>query len=126
MNKPNTWLTFSNPNQWNDWLSQHQNETDVWIEIQKKNSKKVGIHLDEAVIEALCFGWIDSVMYSIDQDCFVLRMTPRKPHSPWSLINKNRALLLIEENRIQDRGYQAIEIAQANGWWDKAYTSLKL
>lgn len=126
MNRPKEWLSFSSKEHWHNWLETHQNEKEVWIEIQKKNSKKVGIHLDEAVIEALCFGWIDSVMFSINDDCFIIHMTPRKPNSPWSLINKNRALQLIQENRMQEAGFKTIEIAKDNCCWDKAYTSLKL
>ena len=125
MDKPQTWTYFKSIQKFSDWLEINHNQREIWIEIQKKKSTKLGISLSDAVTEALCFGWIDGLMYSIDQNSFIIRMTPRRNNSPWSLINKNRALKLIEEGRMKESGYNCIKQAKENGWWDKAYTSLK-
>lgn len=126
MDKPNTWMIFQHLDQWHAWLvDHHQTQKELWIQIQKKQSKTVGLHLSEAVEEALCFGWIDGQMFSLGKDAFIIRMTPRLAKSPWSLINKNRALQLIEAGRMQPQGFRMIEVAKANGWWDKAYTRRK-
>ncbi len=123
MKKPTTWTYFKTVKEWTAWLEKHANEKEIWIEIQKKNSSKVGIYLGDAVIEAICFGWIDGLMYSIDKNSFIIRMTPRQKKSPWSLINKNRALKLIEEGRMREAGFKCIKQAEENGWWDNAYSS---
>lgn len=125
MNKLSKWLQFQSCQEWETYLENHLSLNEIWIEIQKKNSRKQGINLTDAVNTALCFGWIDGVMYSIDTNCFIIRMSPRRINSPWSLINKNRAIKLIEDGRMRESGFKSIEIAKSNGWWDKAYTSQK-
>ncbi len=123
MKKPTNWSYFQTLQEWTDWLEENFTQKEIWIEIQKKKSTKLGINLNDAVTEALCFGWIDGLMYSLDQNSFIIRMTPRQKKSPWSLINKQRALKLIAEGRMRAAGYKCIEQAKENGWWDKAYSS---
>lgn len=64
-------------------------------------------------------------MYSIDSDSFILRFTPRRPGSIWSLINRNRAEKMIASGRMTEAGMVTIREAQKNGNWQKAYTSRK-
>lgn len=123
-NMPQNWLTCSNPQEWHDWLNaHHDSETEVWLQIKKVKSKEQGILLSEAVEEALCFGWIDGIMYSSDAQKFIIRMSPRRRGSLWSLINRNRAERMISEGRMTEAGMVAIREAKANGKWQTAYTS---
>jgi len=123
---PESWLVCSNMDEWHNWLAHnHFQQSGVWLEIKKTKSKLDGVFLGEAVEEALCYGWIDSLMYSVDSDRFILRFTPRRPNSPWSLINKTRAEALIAQGRMTQAGMKTIYEAQTNGKWDTAYTSKK-
>lgn len=109
---------------WRKWLEKnHTLKQDIWIVIYKKHTGKDWLSLEEAVKEALCFGWIDSTLRSIDDESYMLRFSPRRPNSVWSKINRERAVCLIEERRMTQAGLAAIEIAKLNGQWDKAYSS---
>jgi uncharacterized protein YdeI (YjbR/CyaY-like superfamily) len=118
-------LYFNNNGKWRKWLSQnHDKKPEVWLVILKKNSGKAGVRYDEALDEALCFGWIDGKMQSIDNDSFILRFSPRKARSIWSKRNREKAESLIAEGRMTDAGAARIEDAMKNGLWDAAYSSL--
>jgi uncharacterized protein YdeI (YjbR/CyaY-like superfamily) len=117
-------LTFRNQVSWRKWLEANHNNADVaWLYIYKKNSKTTGIKYDEALEEALCFGWIDGKMQSVNEDKFVQRFSPRKAGSIWSMRNRKKAELLIAQGRMTDAGLAKIEEAKKNGLWDSAYTS---
>lgn len=121
---PQSWLICHNQQEWHDWLTfHHESESEVWLQIRKARSIKSGISLNEAVEEALCFGWIDSKMYSLDSDKYILRFTPRKHGSVWSLINRKRAETLMAEERMTKAGMVTIREAQASGSWQNAYSS---
>lgn len=112
--------------EWTQWLKEHsENEVLVWLRIKRKKSKKTGIYLDEAVTEALRFGWIDGRLNPMDEDYFWLRFSLRKPKSVWSLINRKRVELMIENKTLTARGYQTVEWAKQNGTWQASYTSFK-
>jgi len=117
-------LYFKDGTQWRRWLEQnHDTRQEVWLVHYKKKSKKVSVSLDEAVEEALCFGWIDSKLIRIDDEKFILKYTPRKANSVWSKINKERAQKLIESGRMTDAGLAKINEAKERGFWRNAYTS---
>ena len=121
---PERWLTCRDREKWRDWLeARHQKEEAVWLEIAKAGAREPGLRLPEAVEEALCFGWIDGKMYSVDDQRFIIRMSPRRPGSRWSLINKERALALIEAGKMTPWGQAAIDRAKETGAWEAAYTS---
>lgn len=123
-NIPQSWLICRNLKEWHDYLtSHHDTESEVWLQIKKARSIGSGISLDEAVEEAICFGWIDGKMHSLDSDRYILRFTPRKPGSIWSMINRNRAESLIAVGRMTEAGMVPIREAQANGRWQAAYSS---
>ena len=68
-NIPQRWLICHNLKEWHDWLAAHHDiETEIWLQIKKARSNELGIGLDEAVEEAICFGWIDSKMHSLDSE----------------------------------------------------------
>lgn len=119
-------LYFRNRYRWREWLGKnHDTAQEIWLFHYKKNSGKAGITYDEAVEEAICFGWIDGKLKSIDNEKFILRYSPRKSRSVWSKLNKERAEKLIKTGRMTDTGLAKIEEAKKNGYWDKAYTNKK-
>jgi uncharacterized protein YdeI (YjbR/CyaY-like superfamily) len=90
---------------WRDWLSKnHDKEKEAWLVFYKKSSGKPFVPYNEAVEEALCFGWIDSVMHPHDSDSRIQRFTPRNPKSNWSELNKERARRLIKAKLMTPAG----------------------
>ena len=95
----------------------HDKRDEIWLVFYKVKTKKVSIKYDEAVEEALCFGWIDSTVRRVDDEKHMQRYTPRKASSNWSLKNKQRVSELIEKGLMTDIGLRSIEIAKNNGSW---------
>ncbi|MFC1994801.1 YdeI family protein [Chloroflexota bacterium] len=117
-------LDFQDSHEWHQWLQLYHNlNNEAWLFIYKKRSNKTGISYEEALEEALCFGWIDGKMQSIDEEKFILRFSPRKDKSVWSKINKEKAGLLILQGRMTSAGLVKIEEAKKNGSWEAAYTN---
>lgn len=103
---------------WRKWLlKNHLELQDVWLIIHKKQSSQPSVNYEEAVEEALCFGWIDSRPRKKDDDTFLLFFSRRKPKSVWSAINKKRIQKLTENGLMMPAGIRAIEIAKENGSW---------
>jgi uncharacterized protein YdeI (YjbR/CyaY-like superfamily) len=120
----NTGLEFSEIHEWRKWLEKnHDKETEAWLVINKKRSKQGGLKYDEALLEALCFGWIDGKMKTMDADRFILRFSPRKSKSVWSQINKDKAEKLLSQGRMSEAGLARIHEAKKNGSWGGAYTN---
>lgn len=108
----------SNRQEWRNWLIEnHQQSHGVWLIYYKVKSQKPSIRYSDAVREALCFGWIDSKIKSLDEERYQQIFTPRKPKSVWSKLNKQYVKELIEQDLITEAGFKAIEIAQQNGSW---------
>lgn len=105
---------------WRQWLEKHHSTTaGVWLIYYKKNSGKTRVSYDDAVEEALCFGWIDSIMKPIDEEKFMQKFTPRKAKSVWSALNKNRIEKLIKQKLMTPEGMEIINRAKQNGSWEK-------
>ena len=114
---------FAGTDEWHSWLKKHHaKNTGVWLRIGKKNSGLVTISYGEAVETALCHGWIDAIRKSYDAVSFVQRFTPRKPRSIWSQVNRERVIALIKAGAVMPSGLAAVEVAKANGEWDRAYS----
>ena len=112
---------FATPAEWRAWLEQnHATKEDAWLMIYKKHSGTPSVTLQEAMQEAICFGWIDSSMQPIDGERYALRFTPRRKTSNWSERNKGWAATLIEEGRMTEAGLARIEEAKRNGRWDRS------
>jgi|MudIll2142460700_1097286.scaffolds.fasta_scaffold64011_2 uncharacterized protein YdeI (YjbR/CyaY-like superfamily) len=110
--------------EWRNWLTQNHNKTNhIWVLFYRKNLKKKGMSYEEAVDEAISFGWIDGKLKKVDADRFALRFSPRKAKSVWSKINKERAERLVKQGRMTAPGFVAIEQAKKTGSWDSAYTN---
>jgi len=107
---------------WKDWLSKHHDSEQVaWLVFRKKGKggSKVPFSYQEALDEALCMGWVDSLLKRIDELEYMRKFTPRKPTSTWSEINKKRVEELILEGRMMPPGMKTIMVARENGMWDK-------
>jgi len=103
---------------WRKWLEKnHQSKQSVWLVFYKKKSKKPTLTWSEAVDEALCFGWIDSVKKTIDTEKYKQYFSKRKAKSNWSKINNDKVEILIEQGLMKEEGYKSIEIAKENGSW---------
>jgi len=112
--------TFSPENRrhWRAWLQQHHiGEKSVWLVFYKNQSGISTITWSEAVDEALCFGWIDSVLRPLDENRFMRFFSPRKKASAWSKINKEKVLKLVEDGLMTKAGFESIEAAKQNGSW---------
>lgn len=113
---------FKNRQDWRKWLEEnHSKATELWLVYFKKHTKMPSVSYAEAVEEALCFGWIDGKVKTIDAERYMQRYTPRKPKSIWSKINKERCLNMIAEDKMTEAGLQLIEEARKSGWWENAY-----
>jgi len=114
-------LHVMNRDAWRAWLeANHATATEVWLIIYKKHTGKPSLSLEEAVEEALCFGWIDGALRPIDDEKYALRYSPRKKGSIWSEVNKRRARKLIKQGRMTEAGLAKIREAKANGEWRAA------
>jgi uncharacterized protein YdeI (YjbR/CyaY-like superfamily) len=90
---------------WRAWLADHhQDKPEIWLVLYKSISGKRELTLDEAVEEALCFGWIDSTQKPIDESSYALRFSPRRSKSPWGESNKARAIRLLREGKMAPAG----------------------
>jgi uncharacterized protein YdeI (YjbR/CyaY-like superfamily) len=119
-------LSFENPEQWDAWLaSHHDRAADAWLKIGKKGSKKPSITVAEAGDVALCYGWIDSIRRSFDDNYFLQRYSPRRPTGSWSRVNVERVEALMAAGRMRPPGLAEVEAAKADGRWDAAYESQK-
>ena len=113
-------LYLTNRGQWRDWLFRHRaTEAGVWLIFYKKETCKPTIAYEAAVEEALCFGWIDSIIKKIDDEKYARKFTPRKDNSKWSGLNKKRANKMIKEGRMTDVGLTKILTAKKTGLWNQ-------
>jgi uncharacterized protein YdeI (YjbR/CyaY-like superfamily) len=113
-------LYFKTSQKWREWLANNNDkETEIWLIFFKKNTGKPSMEYESSVEEALCFGWIDSIIKKIDESKYARKFTPRKDNSNWSEVNKKRVDRLIKNRRMTDIGLAKIEAAKQNGQWDK-------
>ena len=99
---------FATPAEWRTWLAKHHlKASELWVGFYKKDSGKASITWPESVDEALCVGWIDGVRKSLGETSYVIRFTPRKSTSIWSVVNIDRVKVLTETGRIQPAGLAA-------------------
>ena len=107
-----------NKEAWRDWLEENHEKKDfIWLVFYKKKSPNPNLTWSEAVDEALCFGWIDSVKKTIDKDRYKQYFSKRKAKSTWSKVNKDKVDYLMKHDLIMEAGYRSIEIAKKNGSW---------
>ena len=104
--------------QWRAWLQeQHDKEKSVWLIFYKNKSNVPTITWSDAVDEAICFGWIDSIVKPVDDEKFMRLFSRRKVKSVWSAINKAKVQKLLDEKLITPAGLESINTAKQNGSW---------
>jgi uncharacterized protein YdeI (YjbR/CyaY-like superfamily) len=112
---------FKNRKAWRSWLDDHSSDgSEAWLVIQKKHSALPGLSLDDAVEEALCYGWIDGTLNTRDDQTYLLRFSPRRPNSVWSMSNIRRVEKLQRSGSMTEAGYAAVEKAKEGGQWQAA------
>ena len=103
-------LFFKTPSHFRKWLEKnHDKQTEVIVAFYKVGSGKPSLTWSEAVDQAICFGWIDSVRKSIDEHSYSNRFTPRKPKSNWSAINMAKVKALTEQGLMHEAGLAAYQ-----------------
>ena len=109
---------------WSAWLEKnHRNSAGIWLRLAKKNSGLRSVTYAEALETALCYGWIDGHKRPESEQAWLQKFCPRSAKSIWSKINREKALALIEAERMTPAGHEAIAQAKTNGRWDSAYDS---
>ena len=103
---------------WRAWLAANcDTARGLWVASWRKASGRDAVAYGDLVEEAICFGWIDSTVNTLDDERGLQLMTPRKPKSGWTRLNRQRVATLEAQGRMTDAGRRAVEVAQANGWW---------
>lgn len=112
-------LEAKNRNEWHEWLKEnHLTSPGIWLVYYKKNSLKNSVSYEEAVLEALSFGWIDSKVNAIDEERYMQIFTPRKTGSIWSKLNRQRIHKLMDQGVMQPAGLNKVEAAKKDGSWN--------
>jgi uncharacterized protein YdeI (YjbR/CyaY-like superfamily) len=115
-------LAFADAATLEGWLqAQPASSPGLWIKLAKAGSGIASVTKREAVDAALCYGWIDGQLDKYDNEHWLIRLTPRKPRSKWSQVNRTRATELLGAGRMRPRGLAQVEAAKADGRWDAAY-----
>ena len=108
---------------WRAWLKEHHSmENEIWLVFYKKHTGKPSIQYTDSVQEALCFGWIDGIKKSIDDEKYAYRFTPRKAKSKWSPLNMKLAKKLIAEGKMSPAG---LEVFNKRLEYDEVFLALK-
>lgn len=104
--------------EWRTWLEEnHTSVKSVWVLMFKKSTGIPSITYNEALDEALCFGWIDSKSNKRDDQSFYQIFSPRNPKSNWSRVNKNKIALLEKQGKMASKGREMVELAKRTGTW---------
>jgi uncharacterized protein YdeI (YjbR/CyaY-like superfamily) len=103
---------------WRGWLTaNHDTARGVWAVSWRGGDQRPGVTYEDAVEEAICFGWIDSTVTILDDERALQLFTPRKPRGSWTRLNRDRAARMEAAGRMTDAGRRVIEVARANGSW---------
>ena len=106
---------------WRNWLlKSHADVEEVWVVFYKKGTGQPTISHNDAVEEALCFGWIDGIRKRVDDARYMHRFTPRKLNSGWSDSNKERVVRLVAAGLMTAAGQRLIDQAKGSGAWDRS------
>jgi uncharacterized protein YdeI (YjbR/CyaY-like superfamily) len=106
--------TFTPPGRaaWRDWLAEHgASESEIWLVYYKAGTGKPTISYEDSLEEALCFGWVDSLIQKIDEEKYARKFTPRKPGSKWSELNKHLVAKLVREGRMTEAGIAKVDFS---------------
>src|SRR4051812_7714644 len=108
------------------WMkANHARETEIWLRIYKKKSGRPTVTNAQALDVALCWGWIDGIRKSFDDQSFLQRYTPRRARSIWSQINRDHVARLTAAGRMTPHGQRQVDAAKADGRWQAAYARMR-
>jgi len=108
------------------WMkANHARESEIWLKIHKKSSGLPTVTPAQALDVVLCWGWIDGIRKSFDEQSFLQRYTPRRARSIWSQINRDHVARLIAAGRMTPHGQRQVDAAKADGRWDAAYAPIR-
>lgn len=117
-------MLFRSQDDWHNWLDKNHTQLQgLWLKHAKKLSGKKSVSYQEALEEALCYGWIDSQKQAYDKDYYLQKFTPRGPNSVWSKNNVTKVESLIKMGKMKSAGLAAVNLAKQDGRWDAAYNS---
>lgn len=117
-------ISFKLPKEFEKWLSKNYDKSSgVWINLFKKDSGIKSINHKEALDEALCYGWIDGQAKPYDEKSWLQKFTPRRKKSIWSRRNTENIERLTKAGKMKPAGLKEVEVAKADGRWQKAYHS---
>ncbi|MFZ4548146.1 MAG: YdeI/OmpD-associated family protein [Bacteroidales bacterium] len=117
-------IPFASQGIWENWLEQnHNNQDGIWIKFYKKGSGIESVSYAEALDIALCYGWIDAQLKSIDELSYKQHFTPRRKRSLWSKRNVEHVARLTTEGKMKPSGIIQVEAAKSDGRWQQAYDS---
>lgn len=106
---------------WWRWLeANHEAASEIWLLLHKKHADEPSVSYDEAVEEALCWGWIDGLTKRWDERSYAVRFSPRKPGSVWSESNVTRVERMISQGRMTPAGMALVDEAKRRGTWEQA------
>lgn len=116
--------SFETQQDWEVWLKEnHAKIKGIWLKLAKKEARISSISYAEALDSAICYGWIDGQKAAFDDKYWLQKFTPRTTKSIWSKANCAKADALIAQGRMQPAGLRQVELAKADGRWDRAYES---
>src|SRR5688500_16414147 len=108
------------------WMRRnHARATEVWLRIYKKGSGVPTVTIAQALDVVLCWGWIDGIRKSLDEQSFLQRYTPRRPKSIWSQVNREHVARLTAAGRMTPQGQRQVDAAKADGRWKAAYAPIR-
>jgi uncharacterized protein YdeI (YjbR/CyaY-like superfamily) len=111
-------ITPKSRSAWRTWLeAHHDSETEIWLVFFKRHTGKATLSYNDAVEEAVCFGWIDGIKQRIDDARYTHRFSPRRPDSKWSETNRKRAARMEKAELMTAAGRKAIAAARRTGKW---------
>jgi uncharacterized protein YdeI (YjbR/CyaY-like superfamily) len=108
------------------WLAAHHDrESELWLRVYKKGAGVATVTVAQALDVALCWGWIDGLRKSFDDQSFLQRYSPRQAKSLWSQINRDHVARLTAAGRMTAHGQKQIDAAKADGRWEAAYAPVR-
>src|SRR6186713_609312 len=123
---PKSIRSFRDAATFEKWLSKnHDRETELWLKMHKKASGLASVNYADALDVALCWGWIDGLKKSFDDNSFLQRFSPRRPKSVWSQINREHIARLIKARRMTPHGQRHVDAARSDGRWAAAYAPIR-
>jgi len=118
--------SFKNAAAFEKWMAtHHDSESEIWLKIHKKSSGLPTVDYAQALDVALCWGWIDGLRKSFDEQSFLQRFTPRTAKSIWSQVNREHVARLTSAGRMTSHGQRQVDAAKADGRWEAAYARMR-